>query len=132
MRGCAGHGARGPALLEASREAGWDGAAEAPGGLREHPGLRRELRGPALPWVRVDVGHGSSIDPGREMGRSLRRAPDDVHRINPRMVWVRRDHKAHPVPTSAMGKDSFHETRLLQAPCSLALDTTGIERLKMR
>jgi len=39
------------------------------------------------------------------------------------MVWVRRDLKDHLVPSPpAMGRDTFHKTRLLKAPSSLALN----------
>lgn len=61
-------------------------AGEAPRGLKDHPGLRWELRGPTLPWVQLGVRGGSNTDPGREKGQSLRKAPGDVHSINPRMV----------------------------------------------
>jgi len=41
------------------------------------------------------------------------------------MVWVGRDLKDHLVPTpSAIGRDTFHYTRLLKAPSNLALDTS--------
>jgi len=40
------------------------------------------------------------------------------------MVWVGRDLLDHPVPMPlAMGKDTFHWTRLLKAPSDLALNT---------
>uniref|UniRef100_A0A8C3JRC5 Zinc finger C2HC domain-containing protein 1A n=1 Tax=Calidris pygmaea TaxID=425635 RepID=A0A8C3JRC5_9CHAR len=38
------------------------------------------------------------------------------------MVRVGRDLKAHPVPPLALGRDTSHQTRLLQAPSSLALN----------
>jgi len=39
------------------------------------------------------------------------------------MVWVGKDLKDHLVPTPpAMGMDTFHYTRLLKAPSSLALN----------
>ena len=40
------------------------------------------------------------------------------------MVWAGRGLKDHPVQTSpAMGRDTFHSTRLLKAPSTLALNT---------
>lgn len=40
------------------------------------------------------------------------------------MVGVGRDIKAHPVPPLAMGRDTFHNPSLLQAPSNMALDTS--------
>jgi len=40
------------------------------------------------------------------------------------MIWVGRDFKDYLVPTPAMGRDTFHQTRLLKAPSSLALNTS--------
>jgi len=43
---------------------------------------------------------------------------------NHRMIWVGRDLTDHLAPTPpAMGRDTFHWTRLLKAPSSLALNT---------
>jgi len=40
------------------------------------------------------------------------------------MVWVGRDLKDHLVPTPpAMGRDIFHQPRLLRAPSNMALNT---------
>ncbi|NXM32068.1 KSR2 Kinase, partial [Oxyruncus cristatus] len=42
---------------------------------------------------------------------------------NPGMVWVGRELKDDLIPPPAMGRDTFHQPRLLQAPSNLALDT---------
>jgi len=39
------------------------------------------------------------------------------------MIWVERDLKGLLVPNPAMGRDTFHQTRLLRAPSYLALNT---------
>ena len=47
--------------------------------------------------------------------------PADV--LSHRMAWVGRDLRDHPAPPT-MGRDTFHYTRLLKAPSSLALNTS--------
>ena len=44
------------------------------------------------------------------------------HQLDGGAGWIGRDFKAHPVP--AMGRDTFHYARLLQAPSKLARDTS--------
>ena len=39
------------------------------------------------------------------------------------MALAGRNLKDHPIPPPAMGRDTFHHPRLLQAPSNLALDT---------
>ena len=41
-----------------------------------------------------------------------------------RMVWAGRDLSDHLVPTSAIGTDASHQTRLFTAPCSLAFNAS--------
>lgn len=43
---------------------------------------------------------------------------------NPRMVWVGRAPKDHLIPTPIVGRDTFHWTKLSQAPSNLTLNTS--------
>lgn len=43
---------------------------------------------------------------------------------NPRMVWVGRAPKDHLIPTPMVGRDTFHSTKLSQAPSNLTLNTS--------
>ncbi|KAJ7401449.1 hypothetical protein BTVI_95988 [Pitangus sulphuratus] len=47
-----------------------------------------------------------------------------IESYNHGMVWVGRDLKAHLLPPPDTGKDTFHQTRLLQASSNLALNTS--------
>jgi len=38
------------------------------------------------------------------------------------MIWIGRDHKGHPVPTSSVGRAATHQLRLPRASSSLALN----------
>uniref|UniRef100_A0A8C3JV61 Uncharacterized protein n=1 Tax=Calidris pygmaea TaxID=425635 RepID=A0A8C3JV61_9CHAR len=42
--------------------------------------------------------------------------------VDDQMVWVGKGLKDHPVPPPALGRDTSHHTRLLQAPSNLALN----------
>ncbi|NXF75326.1 KSR2 Kinase, partial [Sclerurus mexicanus] len=75
---------------------------------------------------RVDEAHTPNHLPAGRKGMMMLPAPHHLmDSQNPRMAWLGRDLKAHPVPPPAMGWDTFHQPRLLQAPSNLAVDTSA-------
>lgn len=68
-------------------------------------------------WLLVSYGMSTLLFP----------PPQSIHVWNwrtHRMVWVRRDLKDHLVVPPIMGRDMFHETRLLKAPAIKLLPLT--------
>lgn len=44
------------------------------------------------------------------------------------MIWDGREFKPHPVPHPAMGRNTFHRSRWLHGPSSLALETSRVRQ----